>query len=63
MHEQRVDATPLATTAWCSCGWRDLADDRMHARELIHRHVMYVHPKQADRTRRALNKARGKDSA
>lgn len=62
MHHQRVDASPLTTLAVCTCGWRDLADDRLHARELIHVHVLAVHPQQQERTRRALNALR-KDTA
>jgi hypothetical protein len=64
MHTQRVEASALAVLALCSCGWRELADDRLDGRDRIHQHVLAVHPAQQDNSRRALNQLRQrKDTA
>lgn len=40
----RFDVTQVVVTAYCTCGWRELANDRDEARRLALGHEANVHP-------------------
>lgn len=44
MPRMHYDTTPAAVTAWCECGWRELALSTAGARQLAVEHERNVHP-------------------
>lgn len=44
MPRMHYDTTPAAVTAWCECGWRDLALTPEGAQRLAVDHERNVHP-------------------
>lgn len=44
MGRMHYDTTPAAVTAWCECGWRELALTTDRARRLAVEHERSVHP-------------------
>lgn len=42
----RIDATPQSSVVVCSCGWREVATNRVHAWNAAARHEAIAHPGQ-----------------